>query len=146
MCRGSVYTHSREFSERVNAEARAAHRKSYIVLPASPTQPFAALMSPLPAPGAVARIALRCALLGLGLAACGGGEASTEPVPVVDRTPLKVVAGGGQSDTVVTTLKQALIVEVRDTSGKFSQGRTVRFTQVVRTSGGSAAVVNVSPL
>jgi hypothetical protein len=87
-----------------------------------------------------ARIAFRHALLGLGLAACGGSDASTGPIPVVDRTPLRVVSGGGQSDTVLTTFAQALIVEVRDTSGKLSPGRTVRFTSIVPATGGSATV------
>ena len=98
-------------------------------------------MSLDPASPRRARVAaVRHALLGLGLVACGGGDASTGPTPIVDRTPIRVVSGGGQSDTVLTTFVQALIVEVRDTTGKLSPGRIVRFTSVAPASGGSATV------
>jgi hypothetical protein len=86
---------------------------------------------------------LSCALLAAFAVSCGGSDAPTEP-KVVDRTPIRVVAGEGQSDTVLTTLAQALIVEVRDTSGALSAGRTVRFTAVALPS--SSAFVRVSPL
>ena len=86
------------------------------------------------------RLALHGAALGFGLAACGGGESPTEPAQPADRTPIRVVAGGGQSDSVLTTFAQALIVEVRDTSGRLSPGRSVRFTSIAPAAGGSAAV------
>ncbi|HEX7980791.1 MAG TPA: hypothetical protein VF461_19455 [Gemmatimonadaceae bacterium] len=79
------------------------------------------------------RVSLRvvcCTLLVAALTyACGGGN-DTPTKPTVDRTPIKVVAGGGQTDTIGAVLLQALVVEVRDTSGKFFAGSTVRFTPV----------------
>jgi len=76
---------------------------------------------------------LCCSLLVAAMTyACGGGSDSpTQPEkPAVDRTPIKVVAGAGQSDTIGTTLSQALVVEVRDTSGTLLPGATVRFTSI----------------
>jgi hypothetical protein len=100
------------------------------------------LASAIPSP---ARSTLQCALLGLFLSSCGGSDAPTGPAQVVDRTPIRVIAGGGQTDSVRTTFTQALIVEVRDTSGKLSVGRTVRFTAIAPAPG-SSAVVSVSAL
>ena len=78
------------------------------------------------------RVSLRIAFCALPLAAltygCGGSDASTEPAP---GTPgITIVAGAGQTDTVNTTLLQALVVEVRDAKGRVATGRTVRFTPV----------------
>ena len=56
---------------------------------------------------------------------CGSGG-STEP-PVESGPPFLVIAGGGTTDTVEARLSQALIMEVRDSTGRLARGRTVRF-------------------
>jgi hypothetical protein len=57
--------------------------------------------------------------------ACGGAD-STSPA---DRRGLKVIDGGGATDTVVTILGQALIMEVRDSTGALPPpGTVMRFT------------------
>ena len=43
---------------------------------------------------------------------------------------LRVVTGDGQTDTVLATLAQPLIVEVRDSTGRMAGGRAVRFTSL----------------
>ena len=86
---------------------------------------------------------LSCAALAVALTyACGGGDSPTQPQkPAVDRTPIKVVAGSGQTDTIGAKLPQALVVEIRDTSGKLFSGATVRFTSL-----GGPALLQVSPI
>ena len=82
------------------------------------------------------RVSLRIACCTLLVAAlsygCGGGsDAPTQPPPLVDKTPIRVVAGGEQSDTVDAILQQALVVEIRDSTGQLAVGRTVRFTSFI---------------
>jgi Tol biopolymer transport system component len=103
-------------------------------------------MRPDPSAVRTSHVALVCVLFASFAVSCGGSGAPTEPTPVVDRTPIRVVAGAGQTDTVLATLPQALIVEVRDTTGKLSPGRTVRFTAITLPAGTTGAVVRLSPL
>jgi hypothetical protein len=58
--------------------------------------------------------------------ACGGAsDGGTEPNP--GAAGLKVVAGAGAADTVLTTLATPLQVEVRDATGDLRSGVSVRF-------------------
>lgn len=89
------------------------------------------------------------ALFVLALAvACGssGGESTTEPTS--GRASLRVVAGADQSDTALARLTQALVVEVRDSTGRFTPGLTVRFETIYATvrPGEVPPSVFVSPL
>jgi Tol biopolymer transport system component len=62
-----------------------------------------------------------------GLAACSEGGTPPEP----PGTPgLRVVSGGGASDTIGATLTQALVVELRDASGYIRAGAEVVFRVV----------------
>jgi len=54
-----------------------------------------------------------------------------QPPPPVDKTPIRVIAGGQQADTVDAILQQALVVEIRDSTGQLAVGRTVRFTSFI---------------
>ena len=68
-------------------------------------------------------------MFGVALAcACAANDGATEPRNGLDM--LRVVAGDGQSDTVLATLAQPLIVEVRDSTGRIAGGRTVLFTSL----------------
>lgn len=57
------------------------------------------------------------------VAACGGDSTGPKPTP-----GLSIKAGADGSDTIGTVLTQALIVEVRDSSGKDVHGAVVRFS------------------
>src|SRR4051812_10297285 len=78
------------------------------------------------------RVPLRlawCALLSAVLTyACGSGSDAITPPGQVDRKPIRVIAGAGQTDTIGAVLLQALVVEIHDTTGKIRPGSTVRFT------------------
>ena len=70
--------------------------------------------SPLQPTPHLRRIA-RCAIFGIAFAcACTANDGATAPNGL---DMLRVVAGDGQSDTVLATLAQPLIVEVRDSTG-----------------------------
>jgi hypothetical protein len=101
----------------------------------------------------VARRGASCTLLFAALTyACSGGgsNTATQPLPTppaspAPQTPLpvnlsavRVLAGAGQTDTILTVLPQALLVEIHDSTGALAAGRTVRFTPVFN--------VRVSPL
>ena len=70
--------------------------------------------------------------------ACGGGASDVTahptlpppppPAPPADLSALKIIAGDGQTDTISAVLPQALVVEVRDSTGASAAGRPVRFT------------------
>ena len=64
--------------------------------------------------------------------ACGGGgsDAPTQPAVPLDRTPIRVIGGAGQTDTVGVVLPQPLVVEIHDTTGKALVGATVNFTSI----------------
>lgn len=72
------------------------------------------------------RIALSSALLASVALSCGGSDGPT----ITDRTPIRIISGGGQTDTVHAFLSQAVVVEVRDSTGKLAPGRTVRFAAI----------------
>jgi hypothetical protein len=69
--------------------------------------------------------------------ACGGsgGDTPTTPTPVLPKpqgpppnlSGVRIIGGGGQADTIYTILPQALVVEVRDSTGAVAANRTVRF-------------------
>jgi Tol biopolymer transport system component len=97
------------------------------------------------------RVSLRfacCTLLAASLTyACGGGgsDTPTQPKPpAVDRTPIRIITGGGQTDTVGAVLLQALVVEIHDTTGKILPGATARFTPVG--AGNGPASLLLSPV
>jgi len=60
--------------------------------------------------------------------ACTANDGATAPGNGLDM--LRVVAGDGQSDTVLATLAQPLVVEVRDSTGRIAGGRAVSFTSL----------------
>jgi hypothetical protein len=62
--------------------------------------------------------------------ACGGGS-DAPTLPPGAGGPITVVEGGGQTDTVDATLKQALVVQIRDSTLRLVPGVTVRFTPVL---------------
>jgi len=66
------------------------------------------------------------ASLMIALAGCGG-DGSTAPTPGSSGPRFTIVAGGGATDTVQAHLLQALIVEIRDSTGRVARGHTVRF-------------------
>jgi hypothetical protein len=91
------------------------------------------------------RVSLRilcCSLLIAGLTdACGGGsDTSTGPGGA---RGIRVIAGAGQTDSALKDLSQAVVVEVRDSSGQIAPGLTVRFSTVLDPLG---QYVLVSPL
>jgi hypothetical protein len=95
------------------------------------------------------RMVARCSLLLAALThACGGsGSDTTEPPPpppppAVDHSAVKIIAGGAQTDTILTVLSQPLVVEVLDSAGARTPGHLVRFTPVVVEN----LTVSVSPL
>jgi Tol biopolymer transport system component len=89
----------------------------------------------------VSRRILCGSLLVAGLTyACSGGSDSTGPGGA---RGIRVVAGGGQTDIVNKQLLQALVVEVRDSTGRIAPGITVRFHSVVDVPG---PYVLVSPI
>ena len=55
-------------------------------------------------------------------------DSSTEPQPG-DRG-IRVVSGGGQTDTIAAKLNQPLVVEIRDSTGRIVPGATVQFQDV----------------
>jgi hypothetical protein len=88
-----------------------------------------------------ARVSLRlylCALLA-GTVAYACGDTPTQRGSG-DRG-IRVVAGGGQSDTVFAVLRQALVVEVRDSTGALATAHTVRFSALGRLDGSTPAVI-----
>jgi hypothetical protein len=84
------------------------------------------------------RMVATCALLVAAVTyACSGGgsEAVTEPPPpppppAVDSSAVGIIAGASQTDTISAILPQALVVEVRDSTGALAAERSVRFTAV----------------
>ena len=62
-------------------------------------------------------------------------ETSTQPPATGGRGSITVIAGAGQTDTVLTILPQPLVVQVRDSTGKIATGHTVRFLAVIDTLG-----------
>ena len=76
------------------------------------------------------RYVLVCASLVAGLAyGCGGG--SDSPTTPTDTGPIRVIAGGGQTDTVGATLPQALIVEIHDSTSRIAAGVIVQFKAII---------------
>ena len=75
--------------------------------------------------------------------ACGRGDDGLTG-PGRDDGPIRVVAGGGQPDTVGAVLPQALVVEVRDSTSRISAGSTVRFTRILAQTG-NQPYVSVRP-
>ncbi len=57
----------------------------------------------------------------------GCGSDSTSPKPGESGPPFRVIAGAGSTDTIDARLLQALIVELRDSTGRLARGKTVRF-------------------
>jgi hypothetical protein len=81
----------------------------------------------------VSRVIASCVVLLAALTyACSGGgsDTPTQPAPPVDRTPIRIIAGDGQTDTVGAVLAQELVAEIHDTAGKVFAGSTVRFTSI----------------
>ncbi len=78
------------------------------------------------------------ALLPLFAAACSDGTGPDDRGPA----GLHVVAGGGAADTITAVLRQALVVELRDESGRPIVDAEVRFTS----DGSSGAYVALAPL
>ncbi|MEP6733128.1 MAG: hypothetical protein ABJE10_20970 [bacterium] len=65
-----------------------------------------------------------------GLIACGGGTDSVRPEPT---RGIRIVAGANVTDTVMTAPRQALVVEVHDSTGALvPTGTVVRFSSVRR--------------
>ena len=91
------------------------------------------------------RVSLRilaCSLLAAALTyACADGSDFAAPAGV---RGIRVVAGGGQTDTAHAILSQALVVEVRDSAGRIARGRTVQFKRIVGVP--APAAVLVSPV
>ncbi|HEX2081617.1 MAG TPA: hypothetical protein VHG08_28195 [Longimicrobium sp.] len=59
-------------------------------------------------------------------AACGGGDGGTDPEPgPTGPATVRIVAGGGQTDTIQALLAQAVTVEVRDASNQPLPGVSV---------------------
>src|SRR5678816_2923661 len=87
------------------------------------------------------RVACCCCLLLSALTyACGGGsDSSTNPLS--GGHGVRVVAGGGQSDTVHAVLGQALVVEIHDSTGGRARGALVDFSPVVGPSGSPGVLV-----
>jgi len=75
--------------------------------------------------------------------ACGG-DSGTDPSKG-GRGPIRVISGGGQTDTINATLRQALVVEVRDSTSRLAAGVTVRFTSLGGAYGSTPRVF-VAPL
>ena len=74
------------------------------------------------------RMGVRCGkVLMLVTSVIGCGSESTSPKPGESGPPFRVVAGGGSTDTIEARLLQALIVELRDSTGTLARGKTVRF-------------------
>jgi hypothetical protein len=75
------------------------------------------------------RSAVRCALVAVPLlAACGATVTDTTPG---ERGPaLRVVSGGGITDTVDAALTQPVVLEVRDSSGALATNRTIELYAV----------------
>jgi hypothetical protein len=96
-----------------------------------------------------ARVSLRVSWFTLLVAtvayACGGGGSDAPTQPQSGGRGIRVVAGGGQSDTIFAVLPQALVVEIRDSTGALATGHTVRFSPLIH-FGGSGPGVLVSPL
>ena len=86
---------------------------------------------------------LCCTFLTAGLTyACGGGsDTPTDPGGV---RGIRVVAGGEQSDSVTSTLQQALVVEVRDSTGRIAKGVTVQFNRLGPTNQAFVTVSSVA--
>jgi len=89
-------------------------------------------------------------ILGTGLIAaalayaCGGG--SDGPTSPGGNGPIRVIAGGGVTDTITATLPQALIVEVHDSTSKLATGVTVRFKSIIATSPVNQPTLWVTPI
>lgn len=72
--------------------------------------------------------AVLCGPVSLTIALLGcGGDSSTAPNGGGSGPRFTVIAGGGATDTVQARLLQALIVEIRDSTGRVARGHTVRF-------------------
>jgi len=81
-----------------------------------------------------------CLLLSALTYACGGGsDSSTNPLS--GGHGVRVVAGGGQSDTIHAVLGQALVVEIHDSTGARARGALVDFSPVVGPSGSPGVLV-----
>jgi hypothetical protein len=61
------------------------------------------------------------------LALACGGDGSTSPGGTNQSQFFRIVAGGTLSDTVQSKPTQALVVEIRDSTGRLARGKTVRF-------------------
>lgn len=73
----------------------------------------------------VSRYVFVCASLVAALAyGCGGSDSPTTPNGT---GPIRVIAGGGQTDTIMVTLAQPLVVEIHDSTKRIAPGVTVRF-------------------
>lgn len=68
--------------------------------------------------------------VGAALALGCGGDGTSSPGLSNPGIAFRVVAGGGASDTVQAKLTQALVVEIRDSTGRFARGKTVRFEAI----------------
>jgi hypothetical protein len=62
------------------------------------------------------------------------GLACKDSTSPTTRSPLSIVAGSGATDTILTKLTQALVVEVRGNDGEPLAGQVVRFTSLPSTS------------
>jgi hypothetical protein len=91
------------------------------------------------------RVSLRIACCAVFVAALtnacgGGGDASTNPQS--GGHGVRVIAGGGQTDTILATLRQALVVEIRDSAGALAKGALVDFSPVVDAGGNPGVLVS----
>jgi hypothetical protein len=86
------------------------------------------------------RVARRALLLGAFAIAC---HAPTEGGSF---GPIRIVAGGEQTDTVMAILSQPLTVEIRDSTSRIAPGRLVWFRQIIPPGETLPAALAVAPV
>jgi hypothetical protein len=87
------------------------------------------------------RLSCRTLLVAAVAYACGGGSDAPTQTQSGGRG-VRVVAGGGQTDTILAPLRQALVVEIRDSTGAVARGASVTFSPVVDRNGAPGVLVS----